>query len=67
VFIQHLDTVIANATWTLFITAVTSTMEGILYALLGMGVLLGLYYGLIKTPCSRLMARRRARSAPQIA
>jgi hypothetical protein len=67
VFIQHVDTEIANATWTLYKPAVPTTIEGILYALLGMAVLLGLYYGLIKTPCSRLMARRRARSAPQIA
>jgi hypothetical protein len=67
VFMQHVDAEIARATWGVFKPAVPTTVEGVLYALLGMAVFLGLYYGLIKAPCARLMTRRRAKTAPQIA
>jgi hypothetical protein len=67
VFLQHVDSEIARATWTIYQPAVPTTLEGALYALLGMAVLLTIYYGLIKAPCSRVLARRRARTAPQLA
>jgi hypothetical protein len=66
-FLQHVDSEIASATWAIYKPAVPTTIEGLLYALLGMAVLLGLYYGLIKAPCARVIARRRARNAPQLA
>ena len=66
-FLRHVDAEIANATWDFYKPAVPTTVEGLLYALAGMAVLLGLYYGLIKTPCARLLARRRAKNAPQVA
>ena len=67
VFLQHVDTEIARATWSIYQPAVPTTLEGALYALLGMAMLLVIYYGLIKAPCSRVLARRRSRSAPQLA
>jgi Protein of unknown function (DUF2937). len=67
-FIRHVDTEIANATWSIFKPAVPTTLEGLLYALIGMAVFLGIYHGLIKTPCAGLWARYRARKvAPQTA
>lgn len=63
-FLQHVDAEIANATWAIYKPAVPTTIEGALYALLGMAVLLGLYYGLIKAPCAQVLARRRVRNAP---
>lgn len=66
-FLQHVDAEIANATWAVYKPAVPTTVEGLLYALVGMAVLLLLYYGLIKAPCSRFLARRRAKNAPQVA
>ena len=67
VFLHHVDAEIANATWSIYQPAVPTTVEGLLYALLGMAVFLLVYHALIKVPCSRIMARRRARNAPQVA
>jgi hypothetical protein len=58
VFLQHVDAEIANATWSIYQPAVPTTVEGLLYALLGMAVMLGLYYGVIKVPLTRLLTRR---------
>ena len=66
-FLQHVDAEIARATWEIYKPAVPTTIEGALYALLGMAVMLGIYYGLLKAPCARLLARRRAKTAPQVA
>ncbi len=66
-FLQHVDAEIANATWSFYKPAVPTTVEGALYALVGMAVLLGIYYGLIKAPCARVIARRRAKAAVQVA
>lgn len=60
VFLQHLDLAIARATWSVYQPAVPTTLEGLVYALLGMLVLLGLYYGGVKYPISRVRARRAA-------
>lgn len=60
VFLQHLDLAIARATWSVFKPAVPTTIEGVVYALLGMLVLLGVYYGGIKYPLGRYRARRAA-------
>jgi hypothetical protein len=61
VFLQHVDPEIANATWSIYQPAVPTTVEGLLYALLGMAVFLGLYYGVIKAPLTYLFKR----SAPK--
>lgn len=66
-FLRHVDAEIANATWSFYKPAVPTTVEGLLYALLGMAVLLGIYYGLIKGPCSHFIGKWRARNATQVA
>jgi len=57
VFLQHLDTAIARATWAIFRPAVPTTAEGLVYALFGMLVLLSLYHFGIKYPLTRARAR----------
>lgn len=61
VLIQHLDTSIAHATWAIFKPAVPTTLEGLVYALCGMLVLLATYHLGIKFPVSRAWARRSQR------
>ena len=63
VFLRHVDTEIANATWSIYQPAVPTTVEGLLYALLGMAMFLGLYYGVIKLPLLQLLKRRRSKNA----
>ena len=53
VFLQHVDPAIARATWSIFKPAVPTTGEGLVYALLGMLVLLAVYHGGIKYPIAR--------------
>jgi len=61
VFMQHLDPSIAQGTWSIFKPAVPTTAEGLVYALLGMFVLLAVYHLGVKYPISR--ARRGAKPA----
>ena len=58
VFVQHVDSSIARATWTIFKPAVPTTVEGLVYALCGMLVLLSLYHFGIKYPVVRVCRRR---------
>jgi hypothetical protein len=58
---QHVDSEIANATWAIFKPAVPTTLEGALYAGVGIVVLLALYHGLVRQPCARAWQRRQAR------
>ena len=44
VFLRHLDLSIARATWTVYQPAVPTTLEGLVYALAGLLVFLGLYH-----------------------
>ena len=60
VFVRHLDSGIALATWEVFKPAVPTTTEGLLYSLAGMLVLLVVYHLGIKRPVARL-ARPRAK------
>lgn len=57
VFLQHIDTTIARATWTIFKPAVPTTAEGLVYSLCGMLVLLVVYHGGIKYPIRRKWAK----------
>jgi hypothetical protein len=64
VFLRHVDSGIAHATWSIFQPAVPTTAEGLVYALFGVAVLLGLYHLGVKYPVScAVRARTRRRSA----
>jgi len=56
VFLRHADLAIARATWAIFKPAVPTTVEGLVYALFGMLVLMAIYHLGIKYPIAR--ARR---------
>lgn len=58
VFVQHMDRAIVHATWSIFRPAVPTTIEGLVYALCGMLVLLSVYHLGIKYPVSRAFSRR---------
>lgn len=65
VFLAHLDPSIARATWSLFKPAVPTTIEGLVYAALGVVVMLAFYHGVVKYPITRLTRIRAARRAVQ--
>ena len=58
VFLRHLDPAIARATWSIFKPAVPTTAEGLVYALAGMLVLLGVYHLALKRPAVRWIDRK---------
>lgn len=60
VFLRHLDLDIAHDTWAVFLPAVPTTLEGVMYAGVGMVLLLGLYHGLFRYPAARMWQRRQA-------
>ena len=62
VFVARLDLPIARATWGIFRPAVPTTIEGLVYALAGMLVLLALYHFGIKHTCKRIFSRRAKRT-----
>lgn len=53
VFLRHMDSGIASATWTIYQPAVPTTIEGLIYALAGMITLLLLYHFAVKLPLAR--------------
>jgi hypothetical protein len=59
-FLRHADADIARGTWGIFKPAVPTTVEGLIYALAGMVILLSLYHGAVKYPL-RCWARRSRR------
>ncbi|MFH1499970.1 MAG: DUF2937 family protein [Verrucomicrobiota bacterium] len=59
VFLRHVDPEIASATWSIYQPAVPTTVEGLIYALMGVVVTLCLYYGGIKYPALAFMRTRR--------
>lgn len=65
VFLRHIDTDIARATWGIFRPAVPTTIEGLIYAALGMLVLLATYHVGVKYPIAHAARARRARIAAQ--
>lgn len=66
VFLRHVDSQIAQATWNVFKPAVPTTVEGLVYAAIGMFVLLSAYHLGIRYPVVRV-ARSRRRHALQTA
>jgi hypothetical protein len=65
VFLRHMDPAIARGTWSFFKPAVPTTLEGLVYGLMGMFVLMGLYHGAIKYPLAR-WSRRRSRKTSAV-
>lgn len=63
VFLRHGDLSIARATWGVFRPAVPTTVEGMLYAVLGMLLMLALYHGAVRYPVRCAWRRRAARQA----
>ena len=63
VFLTHLDPSIARATLSIYKPAVPTTVEGLIYAILGMLVILGLYHGLIRYPIVTAATARKNRAA----
>ncbi len=63
VFLRNVDSSLAHATWTIFKPAVPTTVEGLVYALCGMIVFIGIYHLGVKAPIVRFRARRRRRPA----
>jgi hypothetical protein len=61
VFLRHFDPAIGRATWAIFRPAIPTTVEGLIYALTGMVVLLALYHGGIRYPVCRAWQARAAR------
>lgn len=62
VFIRNMDTEIARSTWSVFKPALPTTIEGLVYALVGLVVMLALYHALVRMPVSlgyRAWRRRR--------
>ncbi len=51
-FIRHVDTEIARATWSVFKPALPTTVEGLIYAVTGMVLILCLYHALVRFPVS---------------
>ena len=51
-FFAHVDSQIAKNTWLAFKPAVPTTVEGLIYALIGIVAVLALYYGCIRAPIS---------------
>lgn len=58
VFLRHVDASIAQATWDIYKPAMPTTLEGLIYAALGLFLLLGLYQG-IKYPIAQAARLRR--------
>lgn len=59
VFLQHADAQIAQATWDVFKPAVPTTVEGLVYAVIGMLVLLATYHLGVRYPVVRVVRSRR--------
>lgn len=61
VFLRDLDSEVARGTARVFSPAVPTTVEGLLYAALGIVVVMGLYHGLLVPFLGRLFRRRPAK------
>lgn len=62
VFVRHMDSEIAQSTWSVFKPALPTTLEGIVYAVVGMIVLVCIYHGFVRFPVSttyRVWKRKR--------
>ena len=60
-FMRNMDPQIARATWQIFKPAIPTTVEGLVYAAVGMFVLLTIYHAGVRYPISRIARARRTR------
>ena len=67
VFFANLDHSIASATLEVYRPAVPTTAEGLIYAVAGVIMILGLYHGLIRFPLTTWVARKQASTQGRIA
>jgi len=61
VFLGHLDPAISRATWGVFKPALPTTLEGLVYSLVGIVVFLGVYHFGVRRPVGRAWKARAAR------
>ena len=61
VFLRHIDFSIAQGTWGVFRPAVPTTVEGLVYAVGGMLLIMALYHGAVRYPLRCAWRRRMAR------
>ncbi|HEU5079217.1 MAG TPA: DUF2937 family protein [Opitutaceae bacterium] len=62
VFAQHFDKEIAHATWSIFKPAVPATIEGVVYAFVGLFLILAIYHLVIRVPVRTAYHRARRRN-----
>ena len=65
VFLQHLDSSIAQSTWAAYQPAVPTTAEGLVYAACGMLTLIAIYHLGVKYPITRACSRGRTKPPQQ--
>lgn len=66
VFLRYVDAEIARGTADIFKPAVPTTVEGLIYAAIGMGVLLAIYHLGVRYPIVRVARLRRVRHAAEV-
>jgi DNA-binding phage protein len=67
VFLRHIDWEIARGTGSVYKPAVPTTLEGLLYGLIGVAVILALYYGFIRPLFLRIFGLSRAKPEAEVA
>jgi hypothetical protein len=67
VFVRDLDWEIARGTGNIFKPAVPTTLEGLLYGLIGVIVILGLYHGLVSPLVRRIWRGSSAKAEAKVA
>jgi hypothetical protein len=66
-FLARVDAQIAKKTWLAYKPAVPTTVEGLVYALAGIAVILGLYHGCLRAPVLCCWKKHKARKAAKAA
>ncbi len=61
IFLRHFDWGIAHGTWNVFRPAVPTTLEGVAYAVVGVGLALAFYHGAVKWPLERWRAAKESK------
>jgi hypothetical protein len=67
VFLRHIDWEIARGTSSVYKPAVPTTVEGLLYGLIGVAVILALYYGFIRPLVLRIFGAAKAKPEAKVA